>query len=73
MQLIKYPSMNKLRKATIKDLKNSVPEEDLKYIEQIDPSERFILSKSTPYKKQDDSLVELEIAFRKCKRVGVFD
>jgi hypothetical protein len=65
--------MDKLRRATSKDLKNVVPEEDFKQINRMNKSECFVLKKDSPLKKKDEFLIELEIAFRKCKRVGVFD
>ena len=65
--------MSKLRKATIDDFRNTVPGEDLKNIDKTYRSSGFALNKKAPLRKRDDSLIELEIAFRKCKRVGVFD
>ena len=66
--------MNKLKVATIKDFKSwDIPADDLKNISKNSKSARYILASSAPMKKKDDSLIDIEIAFRKCKRVGVFD
>jgi len=63
--------MRKLKKATIKDLERIIPKSDWTYIKR---DNTFLeLDRQKPLIKRDDSLIELEIAFRKCKRVGVFD
>lgn len=65
--------MKKLKQATINELKEFLPADDLKYFETNNQVfESYILNSVKPFEKRDDSLIELEIAFRKCKRVGVF-
>ncbi|MCK5510389.1 hypothetical protein KAI65_02500 [Candidatus Parcubacteria bacterium] len=65
--------MNKLKKVTVKDFeKLNLPNEDFKYLSKNSRTGSFVMKKSVPMKKRDDDLIELEIAFRKCKRVGVF-
>ena len=65
--------MSKLKKVTVKDFeKLNLPNEDFKYLSKNSRTGSFVMKKSVPMKKRDDDLIELEIAFRKCKRVGVF-
>lgn len=62
--------MPKLKQATIKDINSAVLPEDAKHIEN---NAVYVLNKRQPTPEKDvDSLVEVEIALRKCKRVGMF-
>ena len=66
--------MNKLKKITVKDFeKLNLPNEDFEYLNKNSVTGSFAMKKSVPMEKRDDGLIEIEIAFRKCKRVGVFD
>jgi hypothetical protein len=63
--------MTKLKKITTKELSNKINEFDIGHIKQGQPIFELINSKKMK-KREIDSLIEIEIALRKCKRVGVF-
>jgi hypothetical protein len=63
-------NMIKLKQVTSKEIKKYFSADDVKHVEKY---QAYKLEKNKPIGKRDDSLIEIEIAFRKCKRVGVFD
>ncbi|MCK5061649.1 hypothetical protein KAR28_03805 [Candidatus Parcubacteria bacterium] len=62
--------MSKLRKITNKEAEKYIPKEELKYAQKLGT---YKLENTKRFSERDDSLINIEIAFRKCKRVGVFD
>jgi len=45
---------------------------DRDFLKTHEAGQIFTLEKTKELKKRDDSLVDIEIALRKCKRLGVF-
>lgn len=65
--------MNGLKKISVNSIKLNIPKNDLVSIQK-NFNHVFILEKTEPFKDREiDNLIEIEIAVRKCRRVGVFN
>ena len=60
----------KLKKLTIDEARNVIFNEDVAHIKKTD--EPFFEISDKALARKTDELIELEIALRKCERVGVF-
>ena len=64
--------MNKLKEVSINEIKKIIPNSDFINITKGGNS-LFALNDNEPMEKREiDSLINIEIALRRCKRVGIF-
>ncbi len=65
--------MKKLKKITAEELKSKIVEKDYNNTVRMRESYYLVETVKQPENKDVDELVDVEVALRQCKRVGVFN